>query len=81
VGILEGPGTAALSLGVAKQFHLTEKVHARFETTFTNVLNHTNFAPPVTAIDSSAFGASTGPQTAENAGTRTDRLRSEWTSR
>jgi Carboxypeptidase regulatory-like domain len=71
VGILEGPGTAVVSLGVAKQFRITEKLHARFETTFTNVLNHTNFAPPVTAIDSSTFGALTGPQTAENAGNRT----------
>jgi hypothetical protein len=71
VGILEGPGTSTVSLGVAKQFRITEKLHARFETTFTNVLNHTNFAPPVTAIDSSTFGALTGPQTAENAGNRT----------
>jgi hypothetical protein len=71
VGILQGPGTAAVSLGVAKQLHITERAHARFETTFTNVLNHTNFAPPVTAIDSSTFGALTGPQTAENAGNRT----------
>jgi hypothetical protein len=71
VGTLEGPGTSAVSLGVAKQFRITEKLHARFETTFTNVLNHTNFAPPVTAIDSSTFGALTGPQTAENAGNRT----------
>jgi hypothetical protein len=71
VGILEGPGTSTVALGVAKQFRITEKLHARFETTFTNVLNHTNFAPPVTAIDSSTFGALTGPQTAENAGNRT----------
>ena len=71
VGILEGPGTAAVSLGVAKNFQITERLHARFESTFTNVLNHTNFAPPVTAIDSSTFGALTGPQTAENAGNRT----------
>jgi hypothetical protein len=71
VGILEGPGTAAVSLGVAKGFRITERLHARFESTFTNVLNHTNFAPPVTAIDSSTFGALTGPQTAENAGNRT----------
>jgi Carboxypeptidase regulatory-like domain/TonB dependent receptor len=71
VGILEGPGTAAVSLGVAKGFRITEKLHARFESTFTNVLNHTNFAPPVTAIDSSTFGALTGPQTADNAGNRT----------
>jgi hypothetical protein len=71
VGIVQGPGTATVSLGVAKRFAITEKVHARFETTFTNVLNHTNFAPPVTAIDNSLFGQLTGPQTAENAGNRT----------
>ncbi|WP_150110680.1 carboxypeptidase-like regulatory domain-containing protein [Granulicella mallensis] len=71
VGILQGPGTATVSLGVAKRFQITEKLHARFETTFTNVLNHTNFAPPVTAIDNSLFGQLTGPQTAENAGNRT----------
>ncbi|MBB5056456.1 hypothetical protein HDF16_001141 [Granulicella aggregans] len=71
VGVLQGPGTATVSLGVAKQFKVTERIHARFETTFTNVLNHTNFAPPVTAIDNSLFGQLTGPQTAENAGNRT----------
>jgi hypothetical protein len=71
VGILQGPGTATVSVGVAKQFHLFEGVNGRFETTFTNVLNHTNFAPPATAIDNSQFGALTAPQTAENAGNRT----------
>jgi len=45
---------------------------ARFESTFTNVLNHTNFAPPATVVDSpSTFGALIGAQTAENAGNRT----------
>jgi hypothetical protein len=72
VGILQGPGTEAVSLGVAKSFRVTEKVHARFESTFTNVLNHTNFAPPATSIDSpSTFGKLIGAQTAENAGNRT----------
>ncbi|WP_254061828.1 carboxypeptidase-like regulatory domain-containing protein [Granulicella sp. L60] len=72
VGILQGPGTATVSLGVAKSIRITEQVHARFESTFTNVLNHTNFAPPATAIDSpSTFGALIGAQTAENAGNRT----------
>ena len=75
VGILQGPGTAAVSLGLAKSFPITEKLRARFESTFTNVLNHTNFAPPATAIDSpSTFGALIGPQTAENAGNRTGQL-------
>jgi hypothetical protein len=72
VGTLQGPGTATVSLGVAKVFPITERIHARFETTFTNVLNHTNFAPPATAIDSpSTFGQLTAPTTAENAGNRT----------
>ena len=71
VGILQGPGTVTVSLGVAKRFHIYERFSGRFETTFTNVLNHTNFAPPATAIDNSQFGALIGPQTAENAGNRT----------
>ncbi len=75
VGILQGPGTAAVSLGLAKTFPITERLHARFESTFTNVLNHTNFAPPATVVDSpSTFGALIGPQTAENAGNRTGQL-------
>lgn len=44
----------------------------RFESTFTNVLNHTNFAPPATQIDNTTtFGVLSAPQTAENAGNRT----------
>ena len=75
VGILQGPGTATVSLGLAKTFGITERVHARFESTFTNVLNHTNFAPPMTVVDSpSTFGALIGAQTAENAGNRTGQV-------
>jgi hypothetical protein len=75
VGILEGPGTAAVSLGLAKVFPVTERVRMRFESTFTNVLNHTNFAPPATQIDVPAtFGALSAPQTAENAGNRTGQM-------
>jgi hypothetical protein len=61
VGTLEGPGTAAVGLGLAKIFTITEGLHVRFESTFTNILNHTNFLPPAT-------------QTAENAGSRTGQL-------
>jgi hypothetical protein len=75
VGILQGPGTEAVSMGVAKIFKVTEGVHVRFESTFTNVLNHTNFAPPATQIDNTAtFGVLSAPQTAENAGNRTGQL-------
>jgi len=75
VGILQGPGTAAVSLGLAKNFPLTERVKVRFESTFTNVLNHTNFAPPATQIDNTTtFGVLSAPQTAENAGNRTGQV-------
>jgi len=75
VGILEGPGSAAVSLGLAKVFPVTERVSMRFESTFTNVLNHTNFAPPATQIDVPAtFGVLSAPQTAENAGNRTGQM-------
>jgi Carboxypeptidase regulatory-like domain len=75
VGTLQGPGTAAVSLGLAKSFALTEGVKLRFESTFTNVLNHTNFAPPATQIDNtSTFGVLSAPQTAENAGNRTGQV-------
>ena len=75
VGILQGPGTTAASLGLAKVFRVTEKLRMRLESTFTNVLNHSNFAPPATQIDvPSTFGVLSAPQTAENAGNRTGQL-------
>jgi hypothetical protein len=49
-------------------------LHGRFESTFTNVLNHTNFAPPATQIDASNFGQLTAATTAENAGNRTGQV-------
>ena len=60
-----------MALGVAKNFRITEGSHIRFESTFTNVLNHTNFAPPSTQILTSGFGVLTAATTAEGAGNRT----------
>ncbi len=75
VGILQGPGTVAWSLGTAKSFPIHEAVRARFEATFTNVLNRTNFAPPATQVDNtSTFGVLSSAQTAENAGNRTGQV-------
>jgi hypothetical protein len=43
--------------GLAKQFQIGERFHLRFEGTFTNILNHTNFAPPATNISNpNTFG-------------------------
>jgi hypothetical protein len=83
VGILEGPGTEAVSLGLGKVFSLSERTKIRFESTFTNILNHTNFAPPssLQVIPGAggqninpAFGALSSAQTAENAGNRTGQV-------
>ncbi len=83
VGILEGPGTKTVALGVAKNFRITESAHLRFESTFTNVFNHTNFAPPSTQVivtptadgtlqvTPGSFGQLTAATTAEGAGNRT----------
>ena len=75
VGILQGPGTVAVSLGTAKAFILHEGLQVRFESSFTNVLNHTNFAPPATQIDNpSTFGVLSAAQLADNAGNRTGQV-------
>ncbi len=57
VGILQGPGMIDVDLGLAKQFQIKERLKLRFEASFTNVLNHVNYAPPVTNISNpSTFG-------------------------
>jgi hypothetical protein len=74
VGILEGPGTATIADGLSKTFHLTERMRMRFESTFTNLLNHPNFAPPPTNVTSSSFGIVQSVQSAENSGNRTGQV-------
>ena len=74
VGILEGPGTVAVAAGLGKTFLLGEKLKLRFESTFTNVLNHTNYAPPAMNVSNTTFGILQSTQTAENAGPRTGQL-------
>ena len=57
VGILEGPGMIDVDAGVAKRFNLGERMHLRFEASFTNVINHTNYAPPALNYgEQSTFG-------------------------
>jgi len=46
VGSLVGPPTVTWNLGLSKRFHLTERVAFKFESSFTNVLNHPNFDDP-----------------------------------
>jgi hypothetical protein len=75
VGILVGPGTVAISAGLSKTFSITEKVKLRFDTTFTNLPNHPNFAPPAVDVSTPAiFGRTTTVQTAEGAGNRVGQM-------
>jgi hypothetical protein len=75
VGILQGPGTIAVNAGLSKTMTIREGLRLRFEATFTNVLNHTNFAPPATSVSNpSTFGALQSAQTAENGGNRTGQV-------
>jgi hypothetical protein len=46
VGSLVGPKTINLSLGLAKDFQLTERFKLKFESSFTNLPNHPNFDDP-----------------------------------
>jgi hypothetical protein len=75
VGILEAPGTIAVNAGLSKRFIIREGLRLRFEATFTNALNHTNFAPPATNVSSpQTFGVLQSAQTAEYGGNRTGQL-------
>ena len=75
VGILEGPGTIAVAGGLSKSFQLRERFKLRFEATFTNLINHSNFAPPQTDVSSpDTFGKTSSVQTAENGGNRVGQL-------
>jgi hypothetical protein len=57
VGILQGPAMIDVDAGLAKRFNIGERLHVRFEATFTNALNHTNFAPPALNVGNpSNFG-------------------------
>jgi hypothetical protein len=74
VGILEGPGTATIAAGLSKNFQINERLRLRFEGTFTNLLNHPNFAAPPANVTSASFGEVQSVQTSENSGNRTGQL-------
>jgi hypothetical protein len=58
VGILEGPDLININSGLAKTYAIQDHYRIRFEATFTNIINRSNFAPPPTNISNSAtFGS------------------------
>jgi hypothetical protein len=76
VGTLLGPNEISLSTGLGKSFAIGERVAIKIEGSFTNVLNHTNYADPNTDLTNSAFGVITQaiPNTQEFGGNRTGQV-------
>jgi hypothetical protein len=75
VGILAGPDMIDVNSGLAKSVSLHEHYKLRFEATFTNVLNRSNFAPPQTNISNTqTFGALTAVLPQGLGGNRTGQL-------
>src|SRR4029077_4746921 len=58
-GSLVGTGTINLSLGLAKDFQLTERFKLKFESSFTNLPNHPNFDDPRQNLTESVNGQGT----------------------
>ena len=74
VGSAEGPGLVNLSAGLSKSFSITERLHVRFEGTFTNVLNHTNLSDPNMDLSSSSFGLVSNSIGSDFGGARTGQV-------
>lgn len=73
-GILVGPGTVNLSMGLSKYFTINDKVKLRAEGTFTNLPNHPNLADPATAITSISFGVITSARGGDSGGNRVGQM-------
>jgi hypothetical protein len=71
VGTLVAPGTVNVSMGFAKDFHITERSKLLFKSTFSNLPNHPNLNDPNTTVTSSAFGTVTSARGADSGGNRT----------
>jgi hypothetical protein len=74
VGIITGPGTINLSLGLNKAFQLTERIKLEAGASFTNVANRVNLADPQMNVISTAFGRITSARSSELGGSRTGQV-------
>jgi hypothetical protein len=71
---LQGPGTQAVSLSLIKTVKFTESERLQFGAEVSNVLNHKNFSPPNTTLNTKGFGKISSLQTAEGSGPRAMQL-------
>jgi Carboxypeptidase regulatory-like domain len=75
LGILEGPNMINVNAALAKVVNLSERMRLRFEGSFTNVFNRSNFAPPALNISNpSTFGVLTSVLPQGSGGNRTGQL-------
>ena len=74
VGIVKGPGTFALNMGMSKQFAITEKIAFRLEGSFTNLPNWVNLGDPVLNVNDNAFGIIRGARSVDFGGGRTGQI-------
>jgi hypothetical protein len=67
-GLFRGPSRTNLDMSLAKVTAITERLKLEFRADAFNVLNHAEFADPITNINSSLFGeiVATGSNTAGN---------------
>ena len=70
VGSLVGPGTINLSLGLGKNFKLTERFNLKFESSFTNLPNHINLDDPRNNLGEGTFGQVLASRTGDAGGNR-----------
>ncbi|MGH9719701.1 MAG: carboxypeptidase regulatory-like domain-containing protein [Bryobacteraceae bacterium] len=83
-GVIKGPGTEILNVGLAKNFSVTERLRIRCEITGTNFFNTPNYAVPSVNITSLAtaatIGSAGGGSGLDSTGARSFRtgLRVEW---
>ncbi len=73
-GNILGPGTVNLSAGLDKDLVIKDNYRLRFESTFTNDLNHTNLNDPNTNITDPDFGKITGVRNSDFGGARTGQI-------
>jgi len=74
VGIVTGPGTFALNMGMSKKFAITERVAFRVEGSFTNLPNWVNLGDPVLNVNDAAFGIIRGARSVDFGGGRTGQI-------
>jgi hypothetical protein len=74
IGVVLGPGTVNLSVGLGKSFAVNERMKLKIEGSFTNILNHVNLSDPQLQIDAPGFGQITSARGSDFGGYRTGQI-------